>query len=196
MATDASPRERLVTAAAELFHRHGYGSVGVSDLCDAADVRRGSFYYFFDSKEALAAAAVDHLRQSTEREVLQLAFAPDVSPAQRIERYFETLADGNERWREQLGYALGCPFGNLSIEAADDHQLIRAAVLRAFDTLRQYFRSCLADAASDGADVDPDAGADLLLAFMEGAVLVARADGDPATIRRLARAAPRLVGIT
>jgi len=38
------PRERIVTAAAELMYDRGYESVGVQALCERADVRKGSFY--------------------------------------------------------------------------------------------------------------------------------------------------------
>lgn len=56
-ASDA--RERLIRTAARLFLTRSYQAVGVDELCAAADVRKGSFYYFFRAKSELAKAVID-----------------------------------------------------------------------------------------------------------------------------------------
>ncbi len=195
MTTDTPPRQRLIEAAASLFHRRGYHAVGVNDLCREADVRKGSFYHFFESKEALAHAAIEHNRVGTMRDVLDPCFADDVVPADRIRRYFAALADYNESKLEELGIFLGCPFGNMSAEVGDGSELIVGAVSAALSTIRQYFESCLADARSAGADVDPELGADALLAYMEGVILIARSRRSPDEVRRLGALAPAVVGL-
>ena len=48
---------RLVAAARDAFARHGYAGVNVADICSAADVAKGTFYRYFDSKEAIFLAA-------------------------------------------------------------------------------------------------------------------------------------------
>jgi AcrR family transcriptional regulator len=48
---------RLVAAAREAFAQHGYAGVNVADICSAADVAKGTFYRYFDSKEAIFLAA-------------------------------------------------------------------------------------------------------------------------------------------
>jgi len=37
----------------------GYGVVTIDDICQRAGVKKGSFYYFFESKSALAVAALE-----------------------------------------------------------------------------------------------------------------------------------------
>ena len=44
-------------AAREAFAQHGYAGVNVADICSAADVAKGTFYRYFDSKEAIFLAA-------------------------------------------------------------------------------------------------------------------------------------------
>lgn len=46
-------RQRIVTAATELFSTHGYHGTGVAELLEVAQVSRGSFYHHFDDKEAV-----------------------------------------------------------------------------------------------------------------------------------------------
>ena len=52
-------RDRLIDGAAVLLHTQAYRGVGVKALCEAAGVRKGSFYHFFASKEDLTLAALD-----------------------------------------------------------------------------------------------------------------------------------------
>ena len=59
MGRTSDARERLVAAALELFSERAYSSVGVAEISARAGVQKGSFYYFFPSKEALALAVTD-----------------------------------------------------------------------------------------------------------------------------------------
>lgn len=59
MTRTSDARERLVRTAARLFLTRSYRAVGVDELCAAADVRKGSFYYFFRGKAELAKAVID-----------------------------------------------------------------------------------------------------------------------------------------
>ena len=59
MGRTSDARERLVAAATELFSERAYGAVGIAEIASRAGVQKGSFYYFFSSKEALALAVID-----------------------------------------------------------------------------------------------------------------------------------------
>ena len=54
----ASSRERLVDAALYLFWLQGYAATGVAEILSQANVRSGSFYYFFKTKEDLLLAVL------------------------------------------------------------------------------------------------------------------------------------------
>lgn len=53
-------KEKLLEAAFSLIRTKGYSSTTVEDLCQAAGVTKGSFFHYFDSKEALAVEAANH----------------------------------------------------------------------------------------------------------------------------------------
>src|SRR6476659_11363181 len=53
-------RRRLLAAGLDLVHARGFAASGVKDITDAAGVPKGSFYAYFPSKEAFAAAILDH----------------------------------------------------------------------------------------------------------------------------------------
>lgn len=62
--TVKAPEERrgeLMTAAQHLFYTKGYQGTSVSDIVTAVGVAQGTFYYYFDSKEAVLRALVDDM---------------------------------------------------------------------------------------------------------------------------------------
>ena len=81
---------RLVVAAREAFAQHGYAGVNVADICSAADVAKGTFYRYFDSKEAVFLAAA---RSTVEAVGEQLDELPvPMSEPQAIEKLKLLLA--------------------------------------------------------------------------------------------------------
>ncbi len=51
-------RTTIIKAAADLFDRYGYGATSLADIIAHAGVTKGSLYFHFSSKEALAHAVV------------------------------------------------------------------------------------------------------------------------------------------
>ena len=48
-----STRDRIVASAWQLFYKQGYDDTTIEDIVDDAHVSKGSFYHYFDGKEAL-----------------------------------------------------------------------------------------------------------------------------------------------
>ncbi|OUR86920.1 TetR family transcriptional regulator, partial [Cycloclasticus sp. 44_32_T64] len=46
-------REKILDAAASLFSQQGYNGTALRDIASALDMKAGSLYYHFDSKEQL-----------------------------------------------------------------------------------------------------------------------------------------------
>jgi TetR/AcrR family transcriptional repressor of nem operon len=68
-------KERLMDAVLDLIWSGSYGSTTIDHICDKAGVKKGSFYYFFDSKAELAAEALEASWQNQPRTSL-IAFFP------------------------------------------------------------------------------------------------------------------------
>jgi AcrR family transcriptional regulator len=111
MTTLATPRERLLDAAGELFYRDGV-NIGVDALCKAAGVSKKSMYQLFRSKDELIAESL-----ASHGPAYQTALVPDAgegTPRERILTVFER--------QDQLagrGDYLGCPFVNTATELKD-----------------------------------------------------------------------------
>ena len=57
--TASETRAKLLEAARDVIRAKGYAGSTVDDICVAAGVTKGSFFHYFDSKEALGIAAVE-----------------------------------------------------------------------------------------------------------------------------------------
>src|ERR1041384_7574725 len=79
-------RERLMQAVQQLIWEGSYGSTTIDQICDKAGVKKGSFYYFFESKADLAAVAVDAEWQKR-RTDLDAIFSSTVPPMERLVNY-------------------------------------------------------------------------------------------------------------
>ncbi|MET7318407.1 TetR/AcrR family transcriptional regulator [Streptomyces thermoviolaceus] len=108
----ASPRERLLDAAAELFEREGVG-VGTDALCRAAGVSKRSMYQLFDSKDAIIAAALERRARAVSAFLLPPPDAPG-SPRERMLYVFRRL----EEAAQDPGYC-GCPHVSTLVELKD-----------------------------------------------------------------------------
>src|ERR1700741_400881 len=58
-----APRERILTAAADLFYRQGIRAVGVEAIAEAARTNKMTLYRHFASKDELVA---EYLRQAAQ----------------------------------------------------------------------------------------------------------------------------------
>ncbi|BBZ72942.1 TetR/AcrR family transcriptional regulator [Mycobacterium paraseoulense] len=163
-------RNRLLAAGLDLVHARGFSASGVKDITDAAGVPKGSFYAYFPSKEAFAAAILEHYWADIEARVLPI-LAADGSAQERITRFFHALADEHEAG----DFLLGCLVGNLSLELGGSSDPVRAELLRILERWEDALAECVraGQEAAGGVRRDLEAGqlAAQLIEAWEGAAL-------------------------
>ncbi len=77
-------RAELLDAANQLFQTKGYAVTTVDDIVQAVGVAKGTFYYYFKSKEAILTALVDQLMQKMVIGSQQIADKPDLNAIEKI----------------------------------------------------------------------------------------------------------------
>ena len=76
-------RQQLLDAAGRLFAERGYANTRIIDICDAAGVAKGLFYWYFENKEALFVDLVRAMRLRL-RQAQARAIDPAADPLTRI----------------------------------------------------------------------------------------------------------------
>ena len=171
-----SMRHHLITSALQTLHRQGFNGTAVLDITDAAGLPKGSFYNYFESKEALALEVID--RFGKERAALAGVLSDEsISPVERLRRYFAVQATA----LAEQNYERGCLVGNFSAELADQSRLIRDRLSSNFAAWSRPIEGCIRDGQKAGEisrDMDPRVLADFLLNSLEGAILRMRVEKD------------------
>jgi TetR/AcrR family transcriptional repressor of nem operon len=195
MGRKSDAAERLVTAMAALVHQRGYLAVGVDDVCKAAGVKKGSFYYFFKSKRELMLAALERHGQMGKEHLVAAAFTDVDPPLKRIERLLETASRLETANKTRGGRVLGCPFGNLAAEVGGSDPILTTRVDQLLRKFSEAVRDALREAKRAGdvpRNLDVAKATDAILAYFEGVMLLAKTRNDPSLIRRLAPLAVQL----
>src|SRR5881397_1828503 len=123
--SDAKPR--LMQAVRELIWTGSYGTTTIDQICEKACVKKGSFYYFFDSKADLAVVAIDEEWQHRRGELDSL-FSPTVPPLERLRKYCEYGYKMQAEIKGKCGSVLGCPLFSLGSEVSTQEDRLQKKV--------------------------------------------------------------------
>ena len=179
--------DRILLAARELIHARSYAEVGVAAICDQAQVKKGSFYHFFPSKQALTLAVLDTYFIEMKERLLDQAFRAELPPLARLQRLSELAYELQLHIKEMTGHVVGCPFGNLALELATQDEAIRKKLDDIFEKLQKASHQTLEEAIAAGElpPLDVSATARAMIAYFEGVTLLAKTHNDPEILRQL-----------
>lgn len=153
------PRDRIVGAARDLFHKQGYRGVGVDAIAEAAGTNKMTLYRHFGSKDDLIV------------ECLRSAIAEGRSYCAEIERRHPN--DRGARLTEWIRVAAefidsdcrGCDLSNAAVELADDGHPAH----RVIEDFKQEHRNWLAAVCAGAGITRSGLLADTLTTLLEGA---------------------------
>lgn len=187
MSRTSTAKERLLDAVLALMWEGSYGAVTIDDICKRADVKKGSFYHFFESKVDLAAAGLEALWENEWKPVLDEKFSPSVEPLKRITSYLEAAYSKQCQLKVSTGKTLGCPLCSVGSEVSTQDNKLREKVREILARKRKYWESALRDAVGEGAiePCDPIKKAAGLSALIEGVVSQSRIMNDPEPMKNL-----------
>ena len=189
-------RERLMDAVLELIWTGSYGTTTIDMICRKARVKKGSFYYFFDSKADLAETAIEEDWQ-TKRPELDSIFSPTIPPLERLRKYCDFGYNLQAQMKAKYGCVLGCPLFSVGAEVSTQEARLQKKIEGILDYKRKYLESAIRDAHAEGVIHAPDAAAKArtLFAFYQGVVTDARIRNDLEVLRDCLRGTYELLGV-
>ncbi|MEY2857360.1 MAG: hypothetical protein RLZZ74_1672 [Cyanobacteriota bacterium] len=164
-------RQQLIQVGKQIILQQGFKAASLNDILTAAGVPKGSFYYYFASKEDFGLAIIDDFAQKNE--LKHLLEDQQFSPLTRLRNFFNSkIAE-----MEHCQCTDGCLIGNLAQELSAQNELFRDRLNRVFTDWEKCFARCLKEAYEAGEIASDKNLVDLakfILSSWEGTVLQAK----------------------
>jgi AcrR family transcriptional regulator len=181
MTTKANSRQRAIHTATRLFQRQGYHGTGLTQIISESASPKGSFYHNFPSgKEELALEAIQDMRVQVSV-LFERASNNCASEPKYLRRVFRAV----EQWLEHSEYLEGCPVAGFAIEGAQ-YPNIREACDETYSLWCQQLAAVLRTYGYESRLAVKRAH--LIIAAIDGGVLMSRVAKDAAPLRRIGQA--------
>jgi TetR/AcrR family transcriptional repressor of nem operon len=192
----SNAKEKLMEAVLELIWTGSYGNTTIDHICEKAGVKKGSFYYFFDSKADLAVTAIE-ANWRVKRAELDSIFSAAVPPLERLKKYCDFSYRFQSEMKSKFGRVLGCPLFTLGSEVCTQEDRLRRKIQEMLADKCKYLASAIRDAHASGVIHAPDAEAKarMILAYHEGVLTQARIQNDVKPLRDMARGMFAMLGV-
>ena len=189
-------KEKLMEAVKELIWTGSYGTTTIDQICDKAGVKRGSFYYFFDSKAELAEAALSE-DWERHRPELDSIFSASTPPLERLEKYCAFGYKLQKEMKAKYGCVLGCPLFSLGAEVSTQEARLQKKIEGILEYKKRYLESTIRDAHAAGLIHAPDAAskARVLFCYYQGLLTEARIRNDVELLRGMIEGTHELLGV-
>ena len=166
-------RKLLIDIGTAIFTQKGFSSTGLDEIVQAAEVPKGSFYYYFGSKEEYAHEVIRNYAGYFAKKLDRTLNDTSLSPLRRLKAFAKDATHGVQRFE----FKRGCLVGNLGQEMASLEDDFRVLLLEVLNDWRDRFRSCIDEAKAAGeiaTTVDSRQLAQFFWSAWEGAVLCAK----------------------
>jgi len=165
-------RQRIISAARELFYQQGYNATSFSDIAQRAEIPRGNFYYYFKSKDEILLGVIDSWLAFGRASLENLeAASPD--PCERMRGFVRSMLPMLDNIRQH-----GCPFGSLNTELRKDNneEGLRDRARELFDMYRAWLETQF---CASGQEEDAGMLALHLMGRLQGASVMTNAYQQP-----------------
>lgn len=166
-------RDLLLRAGLEVLTEKGFSATGIEEILGRVGVPKGSFYHYFESKEAFGLQLIDLYGEFFAKKLDRHFCNETLSPLSRLHAFIDDAKDGMARFE----YRRGCLIGNLGQEMGALPESFRVRLKETFEDWQSRLSVCLSEAQQEG-QLSPGIDAKQLAAFFwigwEGAVLRAK----------------------
>ena len=145
MAKEAT-RNKILEVGSRIIHQKGFNNTGIQEILNEAGVPKGSFYFYFKSKEDFGLALIDEFDSLVGGHLASILEIDSLSPLERLKSFFSFF----KNFFQEENCTKGCPIGNLSQELSDVNENIRKRLDESFNSLASLIETCLYEARERG----------------------------------------------
>lgn len=176
-------KTRIIEQAAILFNQQGYAGSSMSDIMRVTGLQKGGIYNHFRSKDELALDAFDFAVNCVEKKFI-IALKGKYHAVDRL----IAIVNLYENMLEDPPIQGGCPILNTAVESDDTHPALRKKAQLAMDRWHTLIERIVAKGIRRGelhSTVEADNVATVLIATIEGGVMLSKLYGDASHLKRL-----------
>ncbi|WP_298773301.1 TetR/AcrR family transcriptional regulator [uncultured Shewanella sp.] len=178
--TSLSTKQQIIDSGYALFSLKGFTHVGLSEILNAANVPKGSFYHYFSSKEHFGEMVIQQYFKDYLHSIDALFNTVNKSGYLRLNDYWQ-------RWQDAQApahHSQQCLVVKLSAEVADLSEPMRLALKIGADEVIRRLTRCIQTGIQDGSvnPIDPSSTANMLYQMWLGASLLNKLYRDGSTI--------------
>ena len=129
-------RQRLIECAAKLFWKNGYSATGISEILRQTDLPKGSFYFYFKSKDDLATAVTEYYQK------ILLEQFQNSSQKNNWKSFIEEIFDFLSERTNGHTFA-GCPYAVMGMETALSKPALACVFMEGLEKIEQIFQEVL-----------------------------------------------------
>lgn len=176
-------KAKILRKSGVLFNTHGYKATSISDITSATGYTKGAIYRHFKNKAVLEKETLFHL-SALMFEKLRARIKGESTAGNKLRtifRYFESYITNPE-------VKGGCPLMNAAIEADDSNPSLRKEAVKVLDILRESVITILKNGIrykQIKKETDPEYYATIIIASLEGAIMMSKLRGDNHDIKRI-----------
>ncbi len=160
-----SKSDFLLEKGMQMLWSKGYNATSVNDIVKAADVPKGSFYFYFDSKEDFVVKAIGKYFDRQFAEIDHILNDSSKSPKERLIRLHEYRI---EILKSDIDCQKGCMACNLGSEMAEHSENIRSAITERENRYKDKIVSIMEEAQQLG-EIDSSMDIRGVVEFLEDA---------------------------
>ncbi|MBK4997947.1 TetR family transcriptional regulator [Pseudomonas sp. S31] len=174
-------RAELIRIGVAILTEKGFYNTPLDEIVKAAGVPKGSFYYYFKSKDIYTLEVIQTYSDYFIRKLEKYLLNQEQTPLDRIRSWTDAAGESLAKY----DFKRGCLVGNLGQELAALDENYRIVLRDVLDSWCRKIQDCLDEAKSIG-EISPDADTAALSKFFwnawEGAVLYAKLDKSRAAL--------------
>lgn len=173
--TKEDTKAKILSEGARIVHDKGFGSTGIQEILNAAGVPKGSFYFYFKSKEDFGLELIDFYMEFILSRMDGHFNNLTLTPMARLKAFFSDIMG----FCTSTGCKDGCPIGNMAQELGCVSDGFRRKVAHSMETMKFRICQCVSEARNIGEideSFDPEKLAAFILDSWEGALLRMKAN--------------------
>jgi len=163
-------KELILEKGSEIVRLKGFHHTGIQEILNTAGVPKGSFYFYFKSKEDFGLQLIDHYSNFFLGNADVFIKDENFSYLNRLRRFFDFFLN----YFETTNYKGGCTIGNLAQELGDINVRFRVKLNEIFEKMKNKVETFLHHAQNENEiskDIDISIASDFIINSWEGALI-------------------------